>query len=68
MKMFLLLTCVVTLFLTTGCLFPDRGDRGWHDRGELNGAASAFAVGAPEVIEGTPAVEVPDQEFIVLQF
>lgn len=69
MKTILLLTCVITVLTTTGCFFPGRGGgRGWHDRGELNVAPSAVAVRASQAIEEPPAVEVPNQEFVVLQF
>jgi hypothetical protein len=65
MKMILLFTCVITLITTTGCFFPGRGGRGWHDRGEVIVARPAFAVRAPEVIVAPTLVAVNTPEAMV---
>jgi Ser-tRNA(Ala) deacylase AlaX len=65
MKTILLLTCVTTLFATTGCFFPGRGGGHWHDRGELIVPNSAVAVRVPEVIVAPPLIEASAPEVVV---
>jgi hypothetical protein len=66
MKMILLFTCVITLLTTTtGCFFPGRGGRGWHDRGEVIVARPAVAVRAPEVFVAPKLVTENAPEVVV---
>jgi hypothetical protein len=66
MKKLLLLTCVITIFATTGCFFPGRG--GWRGRrGDAGETAPVVAVqtpvaAAPEVAARTPEVIVAPEK------
>jgi hypothetical protein len=56
MKKLLLLSGVLTLLSTTGCIFPE-GDRGGHDHARFDGPRPVV-VAAPEVIVRPPEVIV----------
>jgi hypothetical protein len=63
MKMILLFTCAITLFTTTGCMYPGRGGGDWHRRGDADTAPPVAAatttntVAAPHpAVLGTTAV------------
>jgi len=65
MKMILLVTGVVTLLMTTGCLVPGGGPRG-HARGhERYEYPEAVIVGPPVVEVRPPVVEVRPPAVIV---
>ena len=61
MKLILLLTCVITLLSTTGCLVTEGGRRG-HARYEHH---DAVIVGPPVVEVRVPVVEVRPPAIIV---
>jgi hypothetical protein len=61
MKKILFLTGMITLFSTTGCIFPG-GDRGGHARYEHH---DEVLVGPPAVVVRAPAVVVRPPEVIV---
>jgi hypothetical protein len=65
MKKTLLFTCVITLFTTTGCIFPEGGGRG-HARGpEHYEGRSEVRAGPPVVVVRAPEVVVRPPEVIV---
>ena len=61
MKMILLVTCVISLLSTTGCLVSD-GGRGGHARYEHH---DEVLVGPPVVVVRAPVIAVLPPEVIV---
>jgi hypothetical protein len=61
MKMLLLLTCVITLFSTAGCIFADGGR---HGRAHYE-RHDEVIVGPPAVVVRPPEVVVRPPEIIV---
>jgi len=61
MKMILLVTCVISLLSTTGCLVSD-GGRGGHARYEHH---DEVLVGPPVVVVRAPVIAVRPPEVIV---
>ena len=61
MKKTLLFTCVITLFTTTGCIFPEGGGREharYEHHDEIRAGPPVVEMRAPEVVVRPPEVIV----------